>query len=150
MGVLKDIGYWKALINIGLTRILILKILSMGPNYGYEILKQLESLTRGCCTPTFGTIYPILKDLTGNGYAVVKEERQLKGGQKRRVYTLTPSGIEAYNTALEAWRSTMPFIHRAIEGEDLGSLVNIETSSATKMKNPARKSIKKSSPCRLK
>ena len=116
---LDDMNYWKSVINIGLAKILILKILSKGPNHGYGILKELESLTNGCCTPTFGTIYPILKELTRNGYAGVKEENQLKGGQKRRVYTLTSTGINAYKVALEAWRSTIPYIHRAIEDEDL-------------------------------
>jgi hypothetical protein len=53
--------------------ILILKVLSKGPNHGYGILKELESLTGGCCVPTFGTIYPNLKELTRNGYAKVNE-----------------------------------------------------------------------------
>ena len=117
---LEDIEYWKSLINIGLTKIFILKILSQGPNHGYGILKQLESLTHGCCTPTFGTIYPILKKLTQDGYTKVKEGKQLKGGQKRQVYTLTPLGIKAYQVAMEAWKTTIPYIHRAIESQDLG------------------------------
>ncbi len=116
---LEDTNYWKSVINIGLSKILILKILSRGPNHGYGILKQLESLTHDCCTPTFGTIYPILKELTSERYAEVKEEHQIKGGQKRRVYTLTPAGLKAYRVALEAWRSTIPYIHRAIEEEEL-------------------------------
>ncbi len=120
---LNDIDYWKSLINIGLTKIFILKILSEGPNHGYGILKQLESLTHGCCSPTFGTIYPILKNLTREGYAKVKESKQLKGGQKRQVYTLTPLGIKAYHVALEAWRTTIPYIHRAIESKELSSAV---------------------------
>jgi DNA-binding PadR family transcriptional regulator len=114
---LEDIGYWKSLINIGLTKIFILKILFMGPNHGYGILKELESTTQGCCTPTFGTIYPILKSLTREGYAKVKESQQLKGSQKRRIYTLTPIGVKAYHLAMEAWRTTIPYIHRAIESE---------------------------------
>jgi len=116
---LEDIEYWKSLINIGLTKIFILKILSEGPNHGYGILKQLEALTHGCCTPTFGTIYPILKKLTQDGYTKVKEGKQLKGGQKRQVYTLTPLGIKAYQVAMEAWKTTIPYIHRALENENV-------------------------------
>ena len=118
MSKLNDANYWKSVINIGLTKIFVLRILSKGPNHGYGILKQLKSLTHGCCTPTFGTIYPILKELTRAGYAVVNEDKQLKGGQKRRVYTLTTSGVETYEIALEVWRSTIPYIHRAIESND--------------------------------
>jgi PadR family transcriptional regulator PadR len=115
---LTDVNYWKSLINIGFTRILVLKVLSMGPNHGYGIVKQLQSITSGCCTPTLGTIYPILKDLTQYGYAEVREDTQLKGAQKRRVYTLTPSGIEAYMVALEAWRASIPYIYKAIENNE--------------------------------
>lgn len=116
---LTDLNYWKSLINIGLTKLLVLKVLSMGPNHGYGILRELKSITSGCCVPTFGTIYPILKELTQHGYATINEEKQLKGAQKRRVYTLTPLGVEAYKVAVEAWRSTVPYIYQAIEGDDI-------------------------------
>lgn len=116
---MSELNYWKSLINIGLTKFLVLKVLSLGPKHGYGILKELESMTSGCCVPTFGTIYPILKELTRNGYAEVTEDAQLKGAQKRRVYTLTPLGIEACEVALEAWRSTIPYIYRAVENDDL-------------------------------
>ena len=115
---LTDENYWKSLINIGFTKILVLKVLSLGPNHGYGILKELQSITCGCCIPTLGTIYPILKELTQHGYAEVGEDQQLKGAQKRRVYTLTQLGVEAYNVALEAWRSSIPYIYKAIENDD--------------------------------
>jgi PadR family transcriptional regulator, regulatory protein PadR len=116
---LTDLSYWKSLVNIGLTKLLVLKVLSTGPNHGYGVLKELESITGGCCVPTFGSIYPILKELTKNGYAKVSEDKQLKGAQKRQVYTLTPLGLKAYEVALEAWRSTIPYIYKAIEDNGL-------------------------------
>ena len=122
---LADPSYWKSLINIGLTKLLVLKVLSKGPNHGYGILKELESMTSGCCVPTFGTVYPILKQLTLHGYAKVNQRKQLKGAQKRRVYTLTPLGLEAYQVAVEAWRSTTPYIYKAIENDDLVFLEDI-------------------------
>lgn len=76
-------------------------------------------MTSGCCVPTFGSIYPVLKELTRDGYAEVREDKQLQGAQKRRVYNLTPLGVEAYEVALEAWRSTIPYIYKAIENDDL-------------------------------
>jgi PadR family transcriptional regulator, regulatory protein PadR len=124
---LTDPNYWKSLINIGLTKLLVLKVLSEGPKHGYGILKDLQSMTSGCCATTFGSIYAILKELTRHGYAVVAEDKQLKGAQKRRVYTLTPLGMEAYRTALEAWRSTVPYIYRAIESDDLVFIEDIRT-----------------------
>lgn len=134
-----ELNFWKSLINIGLTRILVLKVLSKGPNYGYGILKELESITSGCCIPTYGTIYPILKELTKEGYAEVSEDKQLKGAQKRRVYTLTPLGIEAYHVALQAWRNTIPYIYKAIEGEELPSLEDIQICCSNKERMKAKK-----------
>ena len=116
---LTDPNYWKSLINIGLTKLLVLRVLSKNNNHGYGILKELESMTSGCCVPTFGSIYPVLKELTRDGYAEVREDEQLQGAQKRRVYNLTPLGVEAYQVALEAWRSTIPYIYKAIESDDL-------------------------------
>ena len=129
---LTDLNYWKSLINIGFTKILVLKVLSMGPNHGYGILKELQSITNGCCIPTLGTIYPILKELTQHGYADVGEDQQLKGAQKRRVYTLTPSGVEAYRVALEAWRSSIPYIYKAIENDDLVSIEDMKMRCSKK------------------
>ena len=124
---LTRLDYWKSLINIGLTKVLVLKVLSKGPNHGYGVLKEVASMTSGCCVPTFGTIYPILKELSRNGYAEIHEDQQLKGARKRRVYTLTPLGIKAYRAALEAWRSTIPYIYKAIENDDLVFLEDMKT-----------------------
>lgn len=124
---LTDNNYWKSLINKGLNKLLVLKVLSDGPNHGYGILKELQSITSGCCVPTFGSIYPILRELTKDGYAKVKEDKQLKGAQKRRVYTLTLLGEEAYRVALEAWRSTIPYIYKAIENNNIVFLEDIKT-----------------------
>jgi len=129
---LTDLNYWKSLINIGLTKLLILKALSKGPNHGYGILKELEAMTSGCCVPTFGTIYPILKELSQNGYAEIHEDQPLKGAKKRRVYTLTPSGREAYKVALEAWRTTIPYIYKALENDQLVFIENIKMRLSNK------------------
>lgn len=129
---LTEVGYWKSLINIGFTKILVLKVLSKAPNHGYGILKELQAMTSGCCTPTLGTIYPILKELTKQGYSEVSEEQQLKGAQKRQVYVLTPSGVEAYRAALAAWRSSIPYIYRAIEGEETISIEDTKRHLAGK------------------
>ncbi|OPY78870.1 MAG: Transcriptional regulator PadR-like family protein [Syntrophorhabdus sp. PtaU1.Bin153] len=82
--------------------------------------------------PTFGSIYPILKDLTKYGYTEVTENKQLKGAQKRRVYTLTPLGVEAFKVALEAWRSTIPYIYKAIENDELVFLEDMKARLLSK------------------
>lgn len=114
---LDEPAYWKSLINIGLSKFFVLKILYEGPSYGYEILKKVADLTDGCCAPTVGTIYPILTRLTQDGYAKILKISNTEGGRQRKIYTLTPKGKKTYRIALEAWRSTLPYIYKAIDFE---------------------------------
>lgn len=113
----EDPEYWKALINNGLSKFYVLKILYEGPSHGYGILKQLTALTGGCCIPTFGTIYPVLKKLTKEGYAKILKVPNDESKRKRKVYALTPKGEIAYRIALDVWRSVIPYIYRAIDFE---------------------------------
>lgn len=117
MADLDEPTYWKSLINIGLSKFFVLKILYEGPSYGYEILKKVADLTDGCCAPTVGTIYPILTRLTKDGYAKILKISNTEGGRQRKIYTLTPKGKKTYKIALEAWRSTLPYIYKAIDFE---------------------------------
>lgn len=60
-------------------------------------------------SPHLEPYIPSLKNLQD------KRDTQLKGAQKRKVYTLTPLGSEAYKVALEVSSSTIPYIYKAIE-----------------------------------
>lgn len=114
---MQELQYWKSLINIGLSKFYILKILYEKPSHGYGILKTLSSLTEGCCLPTLGTIYPILQKLTAEGYAKVQLTTDTNSGRERKIYILTPTGKKTYKIALEAWRSVIPYIHEAIDSD---------------------------------
>lgn len=112
--------YWKALINNGLSKFYVLKILYEGPSHGYGILKKLTALTGGCCIPTFGTIYPVLKRLTEEGYAEILKVSNDESKRQRKVYALTPKGETTYKIALDVWRSVIPYIYKAIDFEYTG------------------------------
>ncbi len=109
---LEDSEYWKALINQSLSRLFILRTLHEGPTHGYGLLERLSVFTRGCCTPAYGTIYPILKQLLEGEYATVTHTTE--DGRKRKVYTLTPKGELAYQQAIATWQDVLPYIERAI------------------------------------
>jgi DNA-binding PadR family transcriptional regulator len=109
---LEDAGYWKALINMSLTKFLILQTLHQEPCHGYAILARVEQSTAGCCTPSFGGIYPVLKALVAGGYATVIPETVKE--RKRRVYELTPKGERAFQTARVAWREVLPLLTSAV------------------------------------
>jgi len=66
----------------------ILKLIKDKPMHGYEVMKALEDKTRGCYTPSPGTVYPTLQWLEDEGL-VQSEDR---GGKK--VYSITEAGSE--------------------------------------------------------
>lgn len=110
---LEDKEYWKSLINMSLSKFLVLRTLGQGPVHGYMLSEKLVQFTQGCCTPTFGTIYPILKELLNGKYAKVRLETV--DGRKRKVYELTDKGRMAYKVALDAWREVIPYLGKTIE-----------------------------------
>ncbi len=109
---LEDKEYWKSLINMSLSKFFILQTLSRGPIHGYALLEKMREFTRGCCTPTYATIYPILNSLAKGGYASVKAEAT--GDRKRKIYELTEKGKKAYQEALEVWREVLPYLNQVV------------------------------------
>lgn len=94
-------AYWNGTIKMSLSKFFILCVLHRGPLHGYEIARAVSRLTRGCCSPAEGTLYPVLHQYEQGGYVTVESE--LVSGRQRRVYTLTDKGREAFRVAVAAW-----------------------------------------------
>jgi PadR family transcriptional regulator, regulatory protein PadR len=107
---LENQTYWKSLINMSLSKFFILQTLYQEPTYGYALLEKMRQFTKGCCTPTYATIYPILKELAKGKYAKVTTEAT--GDRQRKVYKLTDKGKLAYNEALKVWREILPYLNK--------------------------------------
>ncbi len=93
--------YWAGTIKMGLSKFFILRVLHHGPMHGYDIARLVERTTNGCCSPTEGTIYPVLREFEAGGFVTATEE--VVGGRQRRVYALTDAGRAAFRVALDAW-----------------------------------------------
>jgi PadR family transcriptional regulator PadR len=93
--------YWAGTIKMGLSKFFILRVLHDGPMHGYDIARTVARVTGGCCSPTEGTIYPVLREFEAGGFVTVEEE--VVQGRQRRVYALTEQGRAAFRVALEAW-----------------------------------------------
>jgi len=99
-----DKTYWNGLIKMSLSRLFILRILNEQPLHGYEISKRISCLTKGCCAPTEGALYPVLREFEDEGYLVC--EKLTVSGRQRKVYSITNKGREAYRIGIEAWQET--------------------------------------------
>ena len=116
--------YWASLIKMSLSRFFILHVLRDQPLHGYEITKQVGKVTQGCCAPTEGSLYPVLKEFVDNGLVMV--ETQHVAGRERKVYTLTLAGEKAYSVAGKAWGEMAAYILQAVgskESTDSGEIV---------------------------
>ncbi len=100
--------YWASLIKMSLSRFFILHVLNQQSLHGYEITKHVSSLTNGCCAPTEGSLYPVLKEFTDAG--MVNLTTQVVSGRERKVYTITSAGERAYQVASAAWREVAVYI----------------------------------------
>jgi len=93
--------YWAGTIKMGLSKFFILRVLHDGPMHGYDVARAVERTTGGCCSPTEGTIYPVLREFEAGGFVTAAEE--VVQGRQRRVYALTDAGRAAFRVALDAW-----------------------------------------------
>ncbi len=105
-----DRMYWNGIIKMSLSKFFILSVLRQRPMHGYEIAREVECSTQGCCAPTEGTIYPVLREFEQGGYVTVHNETV--SGRGRKVYTLTDKGREAFAVAVEAWMEVVAHINR--------------------------------------
>lgn len=93
--------YWNGTIKMSLSKFFILCVLHHRPMHGYDVARAVDRTTNGCCTPTEGTIYPVLREFEDGGYITC--ETQVVSGRERKVCTLTDKGRAAFQVALRSW-----------------------------------------------
>ena len=94
-------AYWNGTIKMSLSKFFILCVLHQKPMHGYEIARAVARTTNGCCSPTEGTIYPVLREFEDGSY--VTSSAEIVSGRERKVYTMTDKGRRAFKVAVEAW-----------------------------------------------
>ena len=74
--------------DAGDVKLVILKLLSEQPSYGYQLIKTMEERLAGGYAPSPGVIYPTLTMLEEEGLAASPTENN------KKVYSVTPEGTE--------------------------------------------------------
>ena len=96
------------------TRLLILRVLSDSPNYGYEIVKQVNEAANDFFTWQEGTIYPALRKLEKEG--LLRSQWEDAGGnRKRKYYYITKQGREAVKDGTKEWKEFYRLILKTAE-----------------------------------
>src|SRR5712664_506089 len=83
----------------GLLRYYILHKIAQKPIHGYEIIQDIDSKTEGAWRPGAGSLYTFLKKLVAEG--LIKAEPEPSAEATRRVYRITPKGVESLAHAKE-------------------------------------------------
>jgi PadR family transcriptional regulator, regulatory protein PadR len=81
---------WMKEAQKGYIRMGVLILLNKKPSHGYEIMKEINSRTKGFWQPTAGGVYPILRDLEKSEY--IKGHWESQKNRRLKVYKITQSG----------------------------------------------------------
>lgn len=98
----------------GIMKILVLKIISLDDTYGYDLIKELKSLSNGIIDIKEGTLYPILhtfeaqKDI--KSYWLESDK-----GRKRKYYSITDKGKKTLTELTGQWDLLEEAMHRILE-----------------------------------
>jgi len=114
----------------GYIRMGVLILLNKKPSHGYEIMKEINTRTKGFWKPTAGGVYPILRDLEESRY--IEGEWQIQKNRKIKVYKITESGELILRRAIVKQAEIFNNIG-SLFGEFARDVLNIET--ATSMPN---------------
>jgi PadR family transcriptional regulator PadR len=103
----------------GVPEMLILRLLSRQPMYGYELVQAIRRATREELEFGEGCVYPILHRLESE--SLLKSTRQQVGGRERVVYQLTAQGEAELNQIVSGWRQVVEAINHALQGGERGT-----------------------------
>jgi PadR family transcriptional regulator PadR len=100
----------------GTLDLLILKILTLGPNHGWDISNRIRQLSREGLQVSQGSLYPALHRLELHG-DVESEMTASENNRRARVYKLTPAGRRRLETEKAAWEHFALSMKRIIQAE---------------------------------
>lgn len=85
----------------GSSQLLILKVISEEPLYGYQIAKNIKQLSEDVFSMGEGTLYPVLHKLELLG--LVDSYWQEVEGRRRKYYAITQKGKKALQEKTAEW-----------------------------------------------
>ncbi|MDE5777948.1 MAG: PadR family transcriptional regulator [Lachnospiraceae bacterium] len=98
---------------------IILYLLLDNPSYGYEISKQIKSLSAEKYIIKETTLYSAFNRMEKNGYIESFQNEEMAGGKRRTYYRITDAGRQYYREKCEEWVITKEVVEKFImKGEN--------------------------------
>lgn len=93
---------------------MILFLLREEPSYGYELSKQIKTMSDGKYIIKETTLYSAFARMEKNGYIESFVMETGDGGKKRTYYRITDMGRNYYNEKCEEWLLTKEVVEKFI------------------------------------
>jgi PadR family transcriptional regulator PadR len=100
----------------GTLDLLILKVLTLGPNHGWGIATRIRQISRESLEASQGSLYPALHRLEHRG-DLRSEMVPSENNRRARVYTLTPAGRRRLQTETASWEQFALSVRRILQAE---------------------------------
>lgn len=86
----------------GVPELLVLRLLSQRPMYGYELVKSIKLASNESITLAEGVVYPTLHSLEKRGF--LKASEKVIEGRSRIYYQTTAKGSKRLNHLASQWK----------------------------------------------
>jgi PadR family transcriptional regulator PadR len=104
----------------GTLDLLVLKILSTGPNHGYGIAVRIHQLSDDALRVEEGSLYPALYRMEEQGL-IDSEWRGTENNRRAKFYKLTRKGRRAAQAELEGWLRLSGAVTRVLRAIEHGA-----------------------------
>ena len=98
----------------GTLDLVVLRILSLGPNHGWGISVRLRQMSKDGLATSQGSLYPALHRLELSG-DVKSEMTTSENNRKARVYTLTAAGRRRLGAETASWEQFAASMKRVLK-----------------------------------
>jgi PadR family transcriptional regulator PadR len=106
--------------------LLVLHLIAREPTYGNRLIESIEEITQGAISVNPNTMYPLLREMEGQG--LVEGRWELPDRRTRRYYSITPAGRREYKRLrgevepfLDSVIQSVSLIKGAVYGSGTGS-----------------------------
>jgi len=100
----------------GTLDLLILRVLTLGPNHGWGISNRIRQMSREGLNASQGSLYPALHRLELNG-DVRSEMTASENNRRARLYTITAAGRRRLDVETQSWERFALSMKRVLQGE---------------------------------
>ena len=97
---------------------MILYLLLDKPSYGYEISKQIKTLSNEKYVIKETTLYSAFTRMERNGYIESFNDEDMSNGKRRTYYRITEAGRQYYKDKCEEWKLTKEVVEKFIKEEN--------------------------------